>query len=95
MVLDEGLHEKMIRLAESLLSGTKNGKVAWAPTDNEYTYLCTGTRSSVTVESFVDRDGDTQSTLSILNLDPPVECRVRRLLTFAFTSYFRACFPCR
>jgi hypothetical protein len=67
MALDEGLHEKMIRLAESLLSGTKNGKVAWVPTDSDYKYLCTGTRSSATVESFMDRDGDAVSTLEILN----------------------------
>lgn len=67
MALDEDLHAKMVRLAESLLSGTKNGKVVWAPTDSEYKYLCTGTRSSATIESFVDRDDDRVSTLSMLN----------------------------
>ncbi len=30
-----------------------------------------------------------------LSLDPPVECRVRRLWALASTSCFRACFPCR
>ena len=30
-----------------------------------------------------------------LSLDPPVKCRVRRLLALAFTSCFRACLSCR
>jgi hypothetical protein len=67
MTLDENLHAKMIRLAESLLSGTKKGKVAWTSTDSEYKFLCTGTRSSVTIESYLDRDDDRVSTLSMLN----------------------------
>lgn len=67
MALDEDLHEKMLRLAKGLLAGTRNGKVAWTPTDSEYKFLCSGTRSSATIESFEDRDGDTVSTLSLLN----------------------------
>lgn len=67
MAHDEDLHEKMVRLAESLLAGTRDGKVAWTPTDSENEYLCTGTRSSVTIESYEDRDGDRVSTLSLLN----------------------------
>lgn len=67
MALDENLHDKMIALANRLLAGTKGGKVAWTPTDSDYKFLCTGTRSSVMIESLVDRDGDTVSTLSILN----------------------------
>jgi hypothetical protein len=67
MGLEEDLHEKMVKLAESLLAGTRSRKVAWTPTDNDDKFLCTGTRSSVTIESFVDRDGDRISVLSLLN----------------------------
>jgi hypothetical protein len=67
MALDNDLHGKMIRLAQQLLNGTKHGKVAWTPTDEDNKYLCTGTRSSVTIESQTDRDGDSHTTLSILN----------------------------
>ncbi len=30
-----------------------------------------------------------------LSLDPPVECRARRVSALASTTCFRACFPCR
>ncbi len=67
MARDNELRDKLIALARQLLNGTKSGKVAWAPTDDDNTFLCTGTRSSVTVELTVDRDGDAHVTLSILN----------------------------
>lgn len=81
MSLDENLHEKMIKLAESLLAGTRDGKVAWTPTDSEYKFLCTGTRSSVTVEFYEDRDGDTTSTLSLLNNHGTVVDSLRSAIT--------------
>jgi hypothetical protein len=67
MGLEEDLHDKMVKLAENLLAGTRSGNVAWTPTDSDDKYLCTGTRSSVTIESFIDRDGDRISVLSLLN----------------------------
>lgn len=67
MALEEDLHEKMIRLAKTLLSGTKDGKVAWTPTDSDYKFLFTGRRSSVAIESYEDRDNETVSTLSLLD----------------------------
>lgn len=66
MALDD-LRQKMIDFANSLLQQTIVGKAAWTPTDDEEKYLFAGTRASVTIESFIDRDGDRQSTLSLMN----------------------------
>ena len=67
MTLDSDLHEKMLALARNLLEATKAGKISWALTDSEIRFLYAGTRSSVTIEHYTDRDSDEISTLTLLN----------------------------
>lgn len=67
MTRDSDLHQRMLTLAENLHEATKAGKISWALTDREDKFLYAGTKSSVTIGAFTDRDGDNHSTLSLLN----------------------------
>jgi len=67
MTRDKDLQERMLVLAKNLLEATDQGKISWALTDEEQKFLYAGSRSSVTIESYRDRDGDNVTTLSLLN----------------------------
>lgn len=64
---DVKLHDRLVALARRLLERTEDDRVSWSPTDKEDTFLHSGTNASVTIRSFVDRDGDRISTLTIHN----------------------------
>jgi hypothetical protein len=64
---DDHLHNRMVSLANSLLERTRAGSIAWTVTDNERRFLFSGTNTSVGITSYVDRDGDTITSLDLLN----------------------------
>jgi hypothetical protein len=65
---DEDLQEdRMFLLARNLLEATKAGKITWALTDEEKTFLYAGTRSSVVIKTYNDSYEGPSTILSLLN----------------------------
>jgi hypothetical protein len=64
---DEHLRNRLIDLAADMLNRTLNGEIAWVGTDQENTFLFSGTKSSITISSLTDREGDQNSIISLLN----------------------------
>lgn len=59
--------ERMLTLTTNLLEATNQGKISWALTDEEQKFLYAGSRSSVTIEFYKDREGDDIYILSLMN----------------------------
>lgn len=59
--------DRFLETVEQLASRTQSGNIKWKKTDSEDTFLFSGSKSSVIVTKWNDRDGDPMVRVSILN----------------------------
>lgn len=67
MSRDVNVRDRMVQLAKRLLEGTQEGRTHCSATDREETFLYSGTKTSVKIERFEDREDGESHRVTLLN----------------------------